>query len=657
MKTTLKYFFLPLGVFFTLISFSSFTRGLPANPPFPYKSAGLTERQAAAHLLSRFTYGPRPGDIDAAVKMTLEKWFMQQLNGDLADDSLKLMLKNYDAINLTNNEVSKIYPNPGQILRMAVRDGVIHRDSVQQAGRKDYRMQLTGYMQQHGYKPRAELYRQLISQKILRAAYSNNQTRELLTDFWFNHFNVSLTKGQSAEFIPAYERDVIRPNVFGSFENLVLATAKSPAMLTYLDNVTSSGTPETLPQAVGPQIKKRISVQNSMNIADTSMRAKAIAKLQQNKKTQGLNENYAREVMELHTLGVDGGYTQTDVTQAARVLTGWTVYPMENGYASAAKNMIERIGERNLEKRGFVHDGDFLFAANRHDTGEKTVLGRKFPANGGYEEGVELLKMLANHPSSAKFISRKIAVRFVNDNPSQKLIDRMSATFTKTKGNISEVLMTMVSSAEFWNKEALREKTKSPFELAISAVRSLNADIWQPYQLFNWINKMGQKIYSYQAPTGFPDKGQYWINTGSLLNRMNFGLALASQRIPGVRVNLPAMNKNREPESSEAALMTYGRMIMPERDLSLTVDRLRPMLSDPDLQKKIEDAASKNAVPQEKATMMDEDASMMDMSKDKQKVQGSIKRNQGKIQTSTGSNTMLAQVVGVILGSPEFQRK
>ncbi|MEJ7694893.1 DUF1800 family protein, partial [Daejeonella sp.] len=309
MKTTLKYFFLPFGVFVTLIMFSSFIRETPANSAFPYKSAGLTERQAAAHLLSRFTYGARPGDIDAAIKMGLEKWFTQQLKGDLADDSLKLMLKNYDAINLSNNEVSKIYPNGGQILRMAIRDGVIHKDSVAQAGKKDYRQQLMDYMKQHGYRPQADLQRQLISQKILRAAYSNNQTRELLTDFWFNHFNVSLSKGQSAEFIPAYERDVIRPNVFGSFEELVLETAKAPAMLTYLDNFSSSGTPESLAQPANPQLQKRIASSVSMNVADTSMRAKAIAKLQQNKKTQGLNENYAREVMELHTLGVDGGYT------------------------------------------------------------------------------------------------------------------------------------------------------------------------------------------------------------------------------------------------------------------------------------------------------------------------------------------------------------
>ncbi|MBC7757757.1 MAG: DUF1800 domain-containing protein [Phormidesmis sp. FL-bin-119] len=655
MKTTLKYFFLPLSVF-TLIIFCSSLAEQSVNPVFPYKKAGLSERQAAAHLLSRFTYGARPGDIDAVVKMGLEKWFLQQLNSNLADDSLNLMLEDYDAINLSNNEISKKYPNGARILRMAIRDGVIQKDSAANAGKKEYRQELTAYMRKHGYKPQAELYRQLINQKIVRAAYSNNQTRELLTDFWFNHFNVSLTKGQTAEFIPAYERDVIRPNVFGSFENLVLATAKSPAMLTFLDNVSSSGILENLPQAANPQLQKRVATRTLMNISDTSMRAKAAAQIQQRKKTQGLNENYAREVMELHTLGVDGGYTQADVTQAARVLTGWTVYPMENGYASVTKNIIDRIGEANFAKQGFVHEGDFLFAANRHDRGEKIVLGKKFPANGGYEEGVELLKMLANHPSAAKFISGKIAVRFVNDNPSQTLIHKMREVFIKSKGNISEVLMTMVSSPEFWSKDALREKTKSPFELAISAVRCLNADIVQPYQLFSWINKMGQKMYSYQAPTGFPDKGQYWINTGSLLNRMNFGLALSSQRIPGIVINLAALNRNREPESTEAALITYARMIMPERDLSQTIERLRPMLNDSQLQQKIEDSAEKSVTPQEKP-LIEEDPLMMSTINGKAGVKGTFGKNQVRPQIAAGSNTMLAQVVGIILGSPEFQRK
>lgn len=655
MKTILKYFFLPVGVYTTLLIFSSFINRPVQSPIFPYKKAGLTERQAAAHLLSRFTYGARPGDIDAALKVGLEKWFRQQLQGTFADDSLKVMFKNYDAINLTNNEVSKMYPNGGQVLRMAIRDGVIHKDSVSTVGKKEYREQLMAYMKKNGYRPQAELYRQLINQKILRAAYSENQIREVLTDFWFNHFNVSLTKGQSAEFIPAYERDVIRPNVFGRFENLILTTAKSPAMLTYLDNVASSGIPENLPKPANPNLQNRIAPRVSMN-TDTSMKSQVLARVQQRKKARGLNENYAREVMELHTLGVDGGYTQEDVTQAARILTGWTIYPMENGYGSAARNNIEKMGSENFAKRGFIHEGDFLFAANRHDMGAKVVLGKEFPANRGYEEGVELLKLLANHPSAAKFISGKLATRFVNDNPPIALIDKMSETFIKSKGIISEVLSTMVLSEEFWSKEALREKTKSPFELAISAVRSLDAEIVQPYQLYIWISRMGQKIYSYQAPTGFPDKGQYWINTGSLLNRMNFGLALASQRIPGVRVNLAALNKNREPESSDAALTTYARLIMPERDLSQTIERLRPILNDPELQKKVAAAAEKNAPAQGKATMTGDDPLQIETPKDKS-ASGALNGKGGRDSSAAGSNTMLAQVVGVILGSPEFQRK
>lgn len=657
MKHVLKYFFLPLCIFFAVITFSSFISDDPAGLKFPYKKAGLTERQAAAHLLSRFTYGARPGDVDEVMKVGLEKWFLQQLSGALRDDSLENRLSNYDAIRLSNNEVMRIFPKNAQVLRMAIRDGIIPKDSVNAGDKKTYRAQLQDYMQKNGFKPQAELFRQLINQKILRASYSNNQLKELLTDFWFNHFNVSITKNSCAELIPAYERDVIRPNVSGRFEDLLLATAKSPAMLMYLDNFSSSGVAENLPQPVNSQMRQRLAASMRMIKDTSSFQAKALQKMQQNRKNQGLNENYAREVMELHTLGVEGGYTQADVTQAARVLTGWTVYPMDNGYGSAIKNMLERAGEENLKKRGFVHENDFLFAANRHDREEKTVLGKRYSSNGGYEEGIELLKMLAHHPSTAKFISGKIAVRFVSDSPPKQLVDRMAATFTEKGGNISEVLLTMVSSPEFWSKEALREKTKSPFELAISAVRSLNADIRQPFQLNIWINKMGQKMYFYQAPTGFPDKGQYWINTGSLLNRMNFGLALASQRIPGIRINLLALNKNREPESSEAALISYSNLIMPERDLAQTITRLSPMLNDPLLNKKIEEAASKNASPEPKQNMVNEDARVLNEDSDKAGNKIAAKSSNRAMQSLAGNNSMLSQVVGVILGSPEFQRR
>ncbi len=632
MKTAFRYIVLSLLVVTGLIIMVSFTKekGVKAKFSFPYKQAGLTEHEAAAHLLNRFTYGIKPGEIDAVLKMGLEKWFATQLKANLEDKDLKQMLDKYDALQLSNAQVIEKYPNGGVAIRRAIKDGYIQKDSIDQ-NRAEYRQIIKKYMDDKGLRPQQELYRQFISQKILRAAYSENQVQEVLTEFWFNHFNVSLDKGQCAEFIPAYERDVIRPHVFQDFNVLLLATAKSPAMLRYLDNFSSTG-PMEMPKN---------------------------AKVKRPANNRGLNENYAREVMELHTLGVDGGYNQQDVTQAARVLTGWTIAPMNDGYADGMKKTMDNTPKDKLLKSGFVIDGDFMFVPNRHDKGDKTVLDKYFPAGGGYEEGVTLLNMLANHPSTAKFISRKLAVRFVSDNPPQSLIDKMAKTFREEKGNLRAVMITMVTAPEFWNKEALREKTKSPFELAISAVRSLDAEITQPYQLFTWINKMGQKIYYYQAPTGFPDRAAYWINTGSLLNRMNFGLAIASQRIPGVKFNIQALNQNREPESAEAALYTYSKLMMPERNVSETVKRLKPMVNDPELIKKVEAAANKNQVRTENM-MMNEEAQisedMMGMQAIKEKNQAKPTQPKANLQANASSN-MLAQVVGVIIGSPEFQRK
>lgn len=646
-------FYFCLIAFCCAIIFSSFVRYANTKEKIilPYKQAGLTAEQAAAHLLNRFTYGAKDGDVGRVVSTGLEKWLAQQLDGTIEDEALNGMLSKFDAVNLTNTEVENIYPRNAQLVRFAVRDGVIHKDSINNAKGKGYRDQIAAYMQQKGFKPQQDLYRQFISQKILRATYTNNQLRELMTDFWFNHFNVALSKNQCASYIPAYERDVIRPNVFGKFQTLLMATAKSPAMLMYLDNFTSSG--NNVPMENGSMEMAMDNKRNNQN-----KKGKA-AKLQQAKKgKQGLNENYAREVMELHTLGVDGGYTQSDVTQAARVLTGWTLAPMgENGYGAPIKKVLEKVGEENLRKRGYVHEGDFLFAVNRHDNGEKTVLGKKFPAGGGYEEGVALLSMLAHHQSTAKFISKKLAIRFVSDNPPQSLIDKMAETFLATDGDIKSVMISMVSAPEFWSADALREKTKSPFELAISAVRSLNATVTQPYQLYTWINKMGQQMYYYQAPTGFPDRGQYWINTGSLLNRMNFGLALASKRIPGINFNLAAMNNNHEPESAEAALLIYSKLIMPERKLDATIERLKPLLNNPNLEESVAKAAEKTAPPQQMNTMVNEDANLMNNEAVNKKLKGKKALANAVTVERNGTNTMLSQVVGIIIGSPEFQRK
>jgi uncharacterized protein (DUF1800 family) len=621
---------------------------------FPYKQAGLTERQAAAHLLNRFTYGATPGQIDAVVKIGLEKWFTQQLEAKMNDDSLNTVLEQYPDLKLSNTQIAETFPRGGAVTRMAVKDGFINKDSIANAvNKKEYRTQLADYMIKKGYKPEQELMRQFINQKILRATYTNNQLQEVLTDFWFNHFNVSITKNQCAEFIPNYERDVIRPNVLGKFDKLLLATAKSPAMLYYLDLVSSVGT-----NANARPNYRAIQIQQEMMNDTSSKKGKFLKQAQKAKKSQGLNENYAREVMELHTLGVDGGYTQNDVTQAARVLTGWTVYPMNNGYANPLKKALDN-GRR---QPGMVHDGDFLFTPNRHDSGQKVVLGKYFGPNDGYQEGEALLEMLAHNPSTAKFITKKLAVRFVSDVPQQSLLDKMSASFTAHDGDIREVLITMASAPEFWNTQSLREKTKSPFELAISSVRGLNATIKQPYQLYNWITKMGQKMYFYQAPTGFPDRGQYWINTGALLNRMNFGLALATQRIPGISFDLAALNNHHEPESKVAALATYGKLIIPERNLDQTIKFLTPMLDDPNLISKVDNAAAKTAPPAAdmQNTMQGGTDPMMDTAQQAPKGKGKNKngdRLNYAMQSSPGNNTMLAQVVGVIIGSPEYQRR
>jgi uncharacterized protein (DUF1800 family) len=583
---------------------------------FPYRAAGLTPEAAAAHLLSRFTFGATPSQIDEVVKEGLENWFLKQLQAKYPDDSLQKTLSQFDALNLSNTEIIDIYPRGGREVRMAIKDGVLNKDSVdKQTDKKAYKAVLDQYMKDKGLRPQQELYKQFISQKILRAAYSENQLQEVMTSFWFNHFNVALVKNDCAEFIPNYEKDIIRPRSLGKFEDLLVNTAKSPAMLYYLDNFSS---------AVAPDTTKKDGKGNT----------------QKQRQLQGLNENYAREVMELHTLGVDGGYTQSDVTQAAKVLTGWTVYPI--GDFDNTENARQKISADSAKNPGWVHEGDFLFNPKRHDMTQKVVLGHVFYAGGGYEEGLELFDILSHHASTARFICREIAVRFVNDTPATSLVEKMTKTFIQSDGDIRAILITMVTSPEFWSPQAIQEKIKSPFELAISSVRSLSVHIEDPNPLNNWIGRMGEKMYNYQAPTGFPDRGLYWINTGSLLNRMNFGLAFAGGRIQGITIDLLSLNNHHEPESASAALEIYGKLLIPLSDSVQMQKRLSPLLNDPSLAQKVSAAAlSKNV--SELSTVSSDSVRQMNMTMAQQRT----KQN----------NAMLAQVVGVLIGSPEFQRR
>lgn len=636
----------------------------PIQPPadkwkMPYKKHGFTKEQAAAHLLSRFSFGATPGQIQQVAESGLESWFEAQLNGQAAHPTVTDKLNTYTALTYNNETIANTFLQPNQVIQAAIRAGVISRDSLKDLGKTLLRPEIRQFAQEKGYQPLNELHRQLINQKIIRAAYSNNQLKEVLTDFWFNHFNVSLTKNQSQQFVLTYERDAIRPFVTGQFAEMLLATAKHPAMLEYLDNASSvsNDNAQNRQQQRNPAFQRRQAAIDKALEDSARMGNPAAQIVMQRRKAEGLNENYAREIMELHTLGVDGGYQQKDVTEVARVLTGWTIYPLrDEGGAGAIKRLVERVGWDNLSKRGFVREGDFLFRADKHDEGTKTILGKTFDGKAGYQEGVDVIRMLATHPSTANFICKKLAIRFVRDTPPPSLINKMSKVFLQSNGNIRETLIAMVSSDEFWDKANLREKIKSPFEFAISAVRATNADIQQPFQLFQWCTRMGHRFYYYQAPTGFPDKSTFWINTGSLLNRMNFGLAFASGKIPGIKVDLPALNQHREPESADEALDVYSKIFLPERPLEENNKRLKALVNDANAAEKINQAAAANTT--------EDDADNMQMNRNQrrrnnQNERAALSKNSKAFTMSfvPGNNSTLAQVAGIIIGSPEFQRR
>jgi uncharacterized protein (DUF1800 family) len=322
-----------------------------------------------------------------------------------------------------------------------------------------------------------------------------------MTDFWFNHFNVFIGKGADRYLLTSYERDVIRPRALGKFEDLLVATAQSPAMLFYLDNWLSVGPNSDVANGIPKQANNQ-SRQRIRNKAQTN---------QSKGKRNGLNENYGRELMELHTLGVNGGYTQQDVTEVARVFTGWTLKQPKQG-------------------------GGFTFEERTHEPGDKMVLGHRIKPKGG-KEGVEVLHLLAHNPATARFICTKLAVRFVSDEPPQALVDRMTQTFLKKDGNIREVLKAMLDSPEFWAPAAYRAKVKTPLEFVVSAVRASGAEVTDAMPIARQLQNMGMQLYGAQPPTGYSMKADAWVNSSALLGRMNFALALTSGKAKGVKVD------------------------------------------------------------------------------------------------------------------------
>jgi uncharacterized protein (DUF1800 family) len=334
-----------------------------------------------------------------------------------------------------------------------------------------------------------------LQSRLLRDIYSDRQLEAVMTDFWLNHFNVYIRKNQNEPYlIPAFERDVVRPNALGKFEDLLVATAKSPAMLMYLDNWQSIG-PDSQAAKRGPGFAAR--AQNPQ------VRAAL--------KDRGLNENYGRELMELHTLGVNGGYTQADVTQVAKVFTGWTIEQPARG-------------------------GEFQFDERRHEPGPKVVLGKTIPEN-GMNEGLEVLHMLATSPATAKFISNKLAVRFVSDDPPPALVDRMAQSFLASGGDIKTVLRTMFTSAEFWAPAAEKSKVKTPLEFVVSAVRASGAQVNNAQGLVQALDRLGMPLYGMQTPNGYSWLSEPWVSTGALVSRMNFALVMAGDKLPGTRTD------------------------------------------------------------------------------------------------------------------------
>jgi uncharacterized protein (DUF1800 family) len=445
--------------------------------------------------------------------------------------------------------------------------------------------------------------------RLLRDIYSDRQLEAVMNDFWLNHFNVYVRKNQNEPYlIPAYERDAIRPNALGKFEDLLVATAKSPAMLMYLDNWQSIG-PDSLAAKNAPKLAKF--VQNPQ--------VKAALK------DRGLNENYGRELMELHTLGVNGGYTQQDVTEVAKVFTGWTITPPAQG-------------------------GEFQFDERKHEPGPKTVLGKTIQEN-GMNEGLQVLHMLATSPATARFISTKLAVRFVSDDPPQTLVDRMTQSFLASDGDIKTVLRTMFESPEFWAPAAQRAKVKTPLEFVVSAVRASGAQVNHSLGLVQALDRLGMPLYGMQTPNGYSWMSEPWVSTGALVSRMNFALVLTGDKLPGVRTDWTKLLGEPGVAGRPVAMESGDGVVDPE--VAAKEKRLEHLLLEEPLSEKTRAAVLSQSNDQTAA---------MQAAKEFQ-VGGGGYRLGGLEGAAAGQKNaapedrQAAIMAGLMLGSPEFQRR
>lgn len=490
----------------------------PPDPPEPSKNdasrahfAGklpikeLNEQEAILHALNRLGYGPGPGEVERIEKTGLDNWVQAQLHPEnVRDPEVDARLSAYASLRLSAAGLLDKYPQPqigAKWMGLSVDD---YQKTLQNAAKQPLGLNLLPFRDQQ------DIVKDLMQAKLVRAIYSERQLSEQLDDFWFNHFNVFIYKDLDRWYLIPYERDDIRPHVLGKFRDLLEANAKSPAMLFYLDNTSSAD----------PQAFDRLKQHPAPAPPGT--------KLPPIGGKRGLNENYGRELMELHTLGVDGGYSQQDVIEVARAFTGWTIQ----------------------SPRDYP---EFYFDARIHDPNPKRVLGKKIKG-GGIQDGEQVLDLLAKDKHTAHHISLQLAQHFVSDEPPEALVKRMAKTFDKSKGDIRAVMTTMIYSPEFWSRAAFRAKVKTPFELVASTARALGANVDQPLQLAQWVDRIGEPLYQCLTPNGYSDKAASWVSTGSLLNRMNFAVALTSNKVAGAKVDVNSLIASNAGGSPKLAL-------------------------------------------------------------------------------------------------------
>lgn len=632
-----------IGVLPVAIGAQGATR--PAVPAAAMGATAPTVREQTAdqqviQVLNRLAFGPRPGEVQQVRSMGIDAWIEQQLRPQTIDDSaMDQLLSHYPLLDQDQAALAMQYAQAQRERRLVKRDV---KDSSQAANVSPEFRQIQ--------QQRAQLAGQLMSARVAHAVASNRQLQEVMTDFWENHFSVYIRKNAvEAYYLTDYDR-TIREHSLGKFRDLLGAVAHSPAMLVFLDNALSRANPgEPTLKAANPR-GMVFAPGNSGGIAVTMQRNLRQRQVAANaKKPTGLNENYGRELLELHTLGVDGGYTQQDVIEAARALTGWSIRPP-------------------------AHGGGFIFRPEWHDAGTKTFMGQRLAAGRGEQDGEDVLDIVARSPATAHFIAFKLCRRLVSDSPSTALVDRAAATFRTTDGDVAQVVRTIVESPEFFSARAYHSKVKSPFEVVVSAARALGAQPDTTPRTALAVAYLGEPIFGHQAPNGWPETGDEWMNTGAILNRINFGMAVGANRLPGASVHglLGADSLQTAPRTAQVDAVVsaiLGGAISPDmRKILMTGEH--PLAASaaqqaPNATTGQQATAAVNAEPASTSNDMS-----MAVSGPPAQLPRAKKGNDGALGGFGGNAlrrnwvigpapelTGLAQVVGLALGSPEFQRR